>query len=407
MSTTTLGSGIRASLPHDWKLVELGNLCDHKLGKMLDRQKNEGVSRPYLRNPNVKWFEFDLTDVKKMPIKDSEREKYSVRPGDVIVCEGGEAGRAAIWDGEAEEMYIQKALHRVRVGAELHNRYLVYVLMADAKSGHLNSYFTGTTIPHFTGQDLHRYEIPLPPLSEQKRIADILDKADAIRRKRQKAIQHSENILRSAYLHLFGDPVVNPQGWAVEELGTIADMVTGFAFKSSEYVNEGIRLCRGANVLPDRIDWSDVRYWRSNDSSIDAKLKLNIGDVVLAMDRPWISSGIKVAQLKESDLPAYLVQRVTRLRGEGCISNAFLYFTIRHPAFTAYCGGLKTETTVPHISSSDIKSFRVPVAPRHVHETFETLANKIKAGFQRLHRAADEANSLFNSLIQSAFKGEL
>ena len=266
---------------------------------------------------------------------------------------------------------------------------------------------TSTTLPILNKGRFSKFEIPLPPLPEQKRIAEILDKADTIRRKRQEALDQAENILRSSYLELFGDPMANPNDWPVENLGSVADMVTGFAFKSSEYTPEGVRLCRGANVLPDLIDWSDVRFWRLDDSTIDPRMKLVAGDVVLAMDRPWISTGIKVAQITDVDLPAYLVQRVTRLRREGFISNAFLYYTIRHPAFTAHCGGLKTETTIPHISSADIKSFPVPVAPKHIHERFELLAKNTQTAIQKLRLAADEAASLFNSLVQRAFKGDL
>ena len=193
----------------------------------------------------------------------------------------------------------------------------------------------------------------------------------------------------------------------MSEIGKIADMVTGYAFKSVEYVHDGVRLCRGANVMPDLLDWSDVRYWRPNDANIDSRLHLIKDDVVLAMDRPWISTGIKVAQVTEDDLPAYLVQRVSRLRGKGRISNAFLFYSLRHPAFTAHCGGLKTETTVPHISPQDIRSFPIPVAPDSVHDEFERLAQQAKHVTRKLELAANESNHLFNSLVQRAFKGEL
>jgi type I restriction enzyme S subunit len=121
---------------------------------MLDGQKNKGIPRPYLRNPNVLWHDFDLDDLQEMRFEDHELHKYEVKPGDVIICEGGEAGRAAIWDGRAASVYIQKALHRVRPSTELNNRFLVYQLMADAMSGQLrvlhrndDSAFHGTGSP--------------------------------------------------------------------------------------------------------------------------------------------------------------------------------------------------------------------------------------------------------------------
>jgi len=330
------------------------------------------------------------------------------RKGDFLICvRGSTTGRTniAAFDG-----CIGRGVAAIR--SHVNQNYINHFVRTLEKQIYASG--KGSTFPSISQQQLYDLQVPLPHATdkarsamEQRRIADILDKADAIRRKRQEAIQLSEQVPRSAYLNLFGDPVANPKNWPTEEVGAIADMVTGFAFKSAEYVTDGVRLCRGANVLPDLIDWSDVRFWRTNDNSIDSKFKLVVGDVVLAMDRPWISSGIKVAQISEFDLPAYLVQRVSRLRGKGVVSNAFLYYTLRHPAFTAHCGGLKTETTVPHISPADIKSFRVPVAPKPVHEKFERLALKTQLSSEKLRRAANEATLIFNSLVQRAFKGEL
>lgn len=148
------------TLPKGWRMVDLGDVCEHTLGKMLDQKKNKGVLRPYLRNPNVQWFDFDLRELREMPFEDREIHKFQLEAGDVVICEGGEAGRAAVWDSRMPGIQIQKALHRVRCGPELFNQFLVHRLFFDAKRGRLSEYFTGTTIPHFTGQDFHRYRIP-------------------------------------------------------------------------------------------------------------------------------------------------------------------------------------------------------------------------------------------------------
>jgi type I restriction enzyme S subunit len=148
---------------------------------MLDAQKNRGNLRPYLANPNIRWFDVDLANLKEMRFEDDEEEKFSIRDGDVLICEGGEAGRAAIWNGPDIGVKFQKAIHRVRTGPKLYNRYLVHRLFYDYQSGGLDDYYTGATIHHLTGQDLARYEFPLPPFDEQRRIAAILDQADDLR----------------------------------------------------------------------------------------------------------------------------------------------------------------------------------------------------------------------------------
>lgn len=166
----SLGMENLPELPEGWVWATIDQIADHRLGKMLDKAKNKGTPRPYLRNLNVRWFGFDLTDIQYMRVMDEELDNVSVRAGDLIVCEGGEPGRAAIWDKPGEPMVIQKALHRVRPAVGISPWYLAYRLASDASTGVLEKYFTGSTIKHFTGQSLRSYIFPLPPTSEQRRI---------------------------------------------------------------------------------------------------------------------------------------------------------------------------------------------------------------------------------------------
>ncbi len=157
-------------LPDGWAWAYLGEVADARLGKMLDKAKNRGRPRPYLRNTNVQWQRFELDDVKHMNLDESELEEFRLRSGDLLICEGGEPGRCAIWQENETEMYFQKALHRVRPHAGVMAQYIAIALEADALSGALSRYFTGATIKHFVGQALDRYSFPLPPSGEQQRI---------------------------------------------------------------------------------------------------------------------------------------------------------------------------------------------------------------------------------------------
>ncbi|MGR7921228.1 restriction endonuclease subunit S [Zobellella denitrificans] len=162
----------------DWPLVRLGDHINSCLGKMLDKKKNKGSPQPYLGNSNVRWGAFDLSDLAEMKFEDSEHERYGLKYGDLIVCEGGEPGRSAIWRDETPNMKIQKALHRIRPKRSLHNFYLYYWFMLSAKSGWLEPYFTGTTIKHLTGKALNELQLPLPPLHYQEAAAGILRSLD-------------------------------------------------------------------------------------------------------------------------------------------------------------------------------------------------------------------------------------
>ena len=157
------------ALPKGWEWCRVGALCESSLGKMLDKKKNKGQLRPYLRNLNVQWFKFNLSDVLEMRFTDEEKERYTVKYGDVVICEGGYPGMGAIWEN-TENIYFQKALHRNRFFFEGMNYYFLYYLYSIFYNGKLKKYCTGMGIQHLTGKSLANIPIPVPPLAELQRI---------------------------------------------------------------------------------------------------------------------------------------------------------------------------------------------------------------------------------------------
>lgn len=149
----------------DAPMRRVGEVAQHSLGKMLDKLKNKGTPRGYLRNINVRWFEVDTSDILEMRVEAHEVERYSVRPGDLLICEGGYPGRCAVWQHDSE-MYFQKALHRVRFSDEVYGRLLMYFLFMEDQSGSLCNHFSGAGIQHFTGQALAKYLMPFPTISD-------------------------------------------------------------------------------------------------------------------------------------------------------------------------------------------------------------------------------------------------
>ena len=165
------------SVSDGWTSATIDQLGNVQLGKMLDKQKHTaGTPYRYLRNINVRWGTFDISDVFEMNFKLEELERFSVRAGDVLVCEGGEPARAAVWRCKQADMKYQKALHRVRFDGAFLPDLLVIALEHMAKSGALDELYGGSTIKHFTRETFVKLVLPLPPIAEQKRILAEVDR---------------------------------------------------------------------------------------------------------------------------------------------------------------------------------------------------------------------------------------
>lgn len=155
--------------------VSLSEVSDMRLGKMLDQTKNKGDFVPYIGNINVRWFDFDLSALKRIRIEKHEAGGLEIADGDLMVCEGGEPGRCAVWNGGATDIVFQKALHRVRPHESvLDSWWLAYNLKSQCNSGEISSLLTGSTIKHLTGRSLGNFSFYLPDYEEQCRIVAIV-----------------------------------------------------------------------------------------------------------------------------------------------------------------------------------------------------------------------------------------
>ena len=166
-------------LPENWEICSIMAIAEVDLGKTLDKNKNTGKFYPYLRSVNIKWNEIDLSDIKEMQFEKDELQRYSIVKGDLLICEGGDVGRCCIWSSD-ETIYYQNALHRVRFHGGCEPKYFLYFMMYLEHTGYLKRISNGVTIKHLTKTVLTTIPFMLPPLSEQKRIVDEIEKIFAV-----------------------------------------------------------------------------------------------------------------------------------------------------------------------------------------------------------------------------------
>ena len=178
-------------IPDEWEIFLAGKIFDIQLGKMLSEKARQGNNpQPYLANYNVQWGGFDLSDIQKMDFSEREMEKFQLKKGDLLVCEGGEVGRCSVWEEQISPCFYQKALHRVRPRIEgIDEFFTMYHIHHTSKSSRMVNYTAQTSILHFTREKFLKFPIVLPPFSEQQKIAEILSTWDTAIEQTRKLIE--------------------------------------------------------------------------------------------------------------------------------------------------------------------------------------------------------------------------
>ena len=296
-------------------------------------------------------------------------------------------------------------------GDELKPEFLAYLFLSEIDA--LHRFSIGTTIQTIYYPDLKAFHVCIPQLPEQQRIVGLLDEAfDCIATAKANAEKNLQNARALFESHLQSVLIQRGSGWKTTTLGEEIDLLAGFAFKSGQYTNtnDDIRLLRGDNIIPGCLRWDDVKRWPANDTEEYDRYQLCEGDVVLAMDRPWVKAGLKHATISADDVPCLLVQRTARLRGGTNLDNRFLKLLIGSSAFTSHILGVQTGIGVPHISGQQIKDFefaRPPIGDqRRIANNLESL-REVTLRLESLYQqklAALEA--LEKSLLHQAFSGE-
>lgn len=385
-----------------WPRKKISEISRHSLGKMLDKAKNKGEPRPYLRNINVRWFEFDLSDLLDMRFLPDEIEKYSVRKGDLVICEGGYPGRAAVWESN-EPIYFQKALHRVRFHEPERAKWCLYYLLSRDLDDTLKENFNGAGIQHFTGEALARFEIPLPPLPEQQRIVSILDEAFAgiatAKANAEKNLQNARALFES---HLHAVFTHRGPGWVEMTLGDACSFVGGSQPPKSVFVpSPGPGLVRLIQIRDYKSDKNVVYIPRPL-----ARRFCDADDVMIGRYGP------PIFQILRGLEGAYNVALMKAVPKEEKLDRDYLYYFLKNPDILEYviyhsaraAGqiGLTKETLEPYPLALPPLGKQREITARL--DALQTETRRLEALYARKLAALDELKS---ALLHQAFSCQL
>ena len=383
------------------KSISLERIVKVSKGKKHDQCDSSSVnSRRYIQIGDLRHDEnLKFTDATK---------GTEVTPEDVIIAwDGANAGTVSY----GLTGFIGSTLARIRLlSQDFFTPYLGHFLKSKFKDIQRNC--TGATIPHVSKPHLLSLKIPLPPLEEQKKIAVVLDKTDALRRKQHKALKLCDQFLKATFIGMFGDPVKNPRQFPLHQLknfyvdsknGTKCGPF-GSALKKGEYVDSGVPVWNMDNINKDGSFNPNIRLWITPSKFTDLKkYSTQKNDIIISR----AGTVGKMCVINSSYEDAIISTNLIRVRFGAKLLP--IYFV----SLMNYCkgrvGNLRTgpDGTFTHMNTGVLDNLKFPYPPLKYQNKFAEIAKKVKATKEEIQISLNKLDNTFNALSQKAFKGEL
>lgn len=415
-------------VPEHWTLPPLYLRYEIVLGKMLDEKKVTGEHLlPYIRNVDVQWDHVNVSDLPHLDITPGERERFTLRDGDLLVCEGGEVGRTAHWQGELDQCAFQKAIHRLRPHTSSEDpRFFYYCMRFAAATDIFIADGNANTIPHLTGEKFRLYRFPKPPKDEQTHIAEFLDRETAkiddlvaqqrrllelLKEKRQTVISHAvmkgmnpEAPMKPSGTEWLGDV---PQHWEIKRLKQISPFIAvGIVVNPSTFVtDDGLPFIYGGDIREGAIDWANARRITSKSSEENSKTRLKGGDLLtVRVGAPGVTAVVPV-ECEGGNCASVMLVR------QGEFNSHWLCYAmntriVRFQVEVVQYGAAQEQFNISHAVN-----FLVPTPPSPEQDEIAAFLDREAAKFDSLASEAQRAIDLFQerrtALISAAVTGQI
>ena len=400
----------------NWKWRPLGELFDIGAGKTMSAAARAGSDKvPFLRTSNVLWDEIDLTEVDEMSISADELVDKSVKAGDLLVCEGGEIGRAAVWDGGVPIMSFQNHLHRPRpIRDDIDARFYVYFLQsAFTQLGIFEGVGNKTTIPNLSRNRLASLDVPHPPLVEQRSIAQSLAKVREAITIHDKATSTAWELKQAVMNDLFARGLhgaaqketefcVMPENWDAVRLSQVCALSTGTtpATKDKHYYEGDIPFIKTADIVNNRI--STANTFISQQAVDDYSLKLfPPGTVLMAM----YGQGKTRGQVSLLEIAAATTQNAAAIQPSNVMDSTFLW----HYLMSCYerLRGMGSLGHVSHLNLGYLRDLLVVMPPLAEQKEIAEILNALDRKFDLHHKKRTVLDELFKAMLHKLMTGEI
>ena len=390
-----------------WKMVKLGEVCESRLGKTLNSSTDIGKPYEYLCAVNIQWDKIDLSILKTTLFSNEEVEKFKIQKGDLLVCEGGEAGRAAIWDDEKTILY-QNALHRIRFKNNVMlPRFCMHYLRKLKFEGIIDkNYARGATIKHLVTKSLYSIPIPLPLLEEQHRIVGILDaafaKIDALKKNAEKNLKNA----KALFQQVLAQELKPKEGWKMVKLGEVCDICLGLTH-TPKYVDKGIPFISVKDISQGELNLNNTKRISEDEfTNMPDGAKPRKGDVLFCR-----VGTIGKPQVLKLDEPFGIFVSVGFLRTKTNSLNTYLRHWMDSNLFMSQVEKNVQGSTLKNLNTGWLKNFTLPLPPleeqHRIVATLDTLSEKCRRLEQVAQQTIRECDALKQSILRQAFSGEL
>jgi type I restriction enzyme S subunit len=410
------------SLPEDWDIAKIGTAFDIKQGKSLSSRNQTGAYlKPFLRTSNVFWGRLDLAHLDEMDFSDDECKALTLEYDDLLVCEGGDIGRTAIWRNEKSDCYYQNHLHRLRVKDKMIEPLFIMYWMhiALTQLGVYEGLANKTTIPNLSGSRLREFTIPVPEKKEQQKIAAILFKMQQASEIQEAIIEKTRELKKSTLHHVFTHGVLEeevketevgpiPKSWEVARLGELTSVITKGSsprWQGFEYCREGVPFIRSQNVGDGKLLLDEIAYLPTSFNEKEKRSIIHTSDLLINLVGASIGR-VAIANEKINGANMNQAVAIVRFRDNSLLSWFIMYYLLTTRG-QEEINFNKKEIARANISLSDINGFVIPKPSekeqRQIVQIFNIIDKKIE-----MHTAKKSAlQDLFKTMLNKLMTGEI